>query len=199
MLIKVEKEACVKKGLTLGGFFYLLFCNYSENFEEDIKILVQGGYITSAGCSGKYRVTNNGVSLLNDIMLNSDTDKNEDKVLEEIAIKLKEVFPQGRKRDTQLYWTEGVALIIKRLKLFKRKYNVDLDVDSVVSAAQNYVTGFNGDYKFMKTLKYFIFKEKKGEAGEIESESELLNYMENAGQTDVTDTQTTIDWDVELR
>lgn len=199
MLIKVEKEVCAKKGLTLGGFFYLLFCNYSEKFEEDIKTLVQGGYITSAGCVSKYRVTNNGVSLLNDIMLNSDTDKNEDKALEEIAIKLKEVFPQGKKRDTQLYWTEGIALIVKRLKLFKRKYNIDLDINSVINAAQNYVKSFNGDYRFMKVLKYFIFKEKKGDAGEVESESELLTYMENAGQVDVNDTQTSIDWDVELR
>ena len=31
-------------------------------------------------------------------------------------------------------------------------------------------------------LKYFILKEKIGAAGEVEGESELMNYIENYGQ-----------------
>ena len=39
-------------------------------------------------------------------------------------------------------------------------------------------------YTYMKLLKYFIFKEKVGAAGEVEGESELINYIENADQED---------------
>ena len=34
----------------------------------------------------------------------------------------------------------------------------------------------------MRLLKYFIFKEKVGASGEIEGDSELVSYIENAGQ-----------------
>ena len=34
----------------------------------------------------------------------------------------------------------------------------------------------------MRLLKYFIFKEKVGVGGEVEGDSELINYIENAGQ-----------------
>ena len=34
----------------------------------------------------------------------------------------------------------------------------------------------------MKVLKYFIFKEKLGANREVEGESELINYIENADQ-----------------
>ena len=36
----------------------------------------------------------------------------------------------------------------------------------------------------MKLLKYFIFKEKVGVGRDVEGESELINYIENADQTD---------------
>ena len=51
-----------------------------------------------------------------------------------------------------------------------------------VNAAIKYVRGFNGNYQYMKTLKYFIFKEKIGANREVEGESDLINYMENDGQ-----------------
>ena len=34
----------------------------------------------------------------------------------------------------------------------------------------------------MRLLKYFIFKEKVGANGEVEGDSELISYIENAGQ-----------------
>ena len=42
----------------------------------------------------------------------------------------------------------------------------------------------------MKLLKYFILKEKVGVDGEVEGESELINYIENADQEDIMKT----DW-----
>ena len=54
--------------------------------------------------------------------------------------------------------------------------------DQILQAAKKYVESFNGNYQYMKLLKYFIFKEKIGVNGEVEGDSELLNYIENAGQ-----------------
>ena len=66
--------------------------------------------------------------------------------------------------------------------LLQNAYN--LADEQIVQAAEKYVQGFNGDYQYMKLLKYFILKEKVGAGGDVEGESDLINYIENAGQED---------------
>ena len=92
-----------------------------------------------------------------------------------LATELKNIFPKGRKEGTNFYWADGVALIVKRLKIFIKKYGDIYTEEQIIKAAKKYVESFNGDYRYMKLLKYFIFKE------EIESStSDLLTYIENA-------------------
>ena len=47
----------------------------------------------------------------------------------------------------------------------------------------------------MKLLKYFIFKEKLGVSGEIEGDSELITYIENADHED----ELGEDWNTSLK
>lgn len=99
----------------------------------------------------------------------------------ELAQKLKEVFPPGKKDGTSRYWAEGVTLIERRLKVFEKKYGVFPEED-ILDAAKRYVEGFNGNYKYMRTLRYFIFREEIGAAHDLESKSDLLTYLENKGE-----------------
>ena len=65
------------------------------------------------------------------------------------------------------------CLIVKDLNNYQ-KYEIYTE-EQIIKAAKKYVESFNGDYRYMKLLKYFIFKE------EIESStSDLLTYIENA-------------------
>ena len=73
-------------------------------------------------------------------------------------------------------------MIVRRLKLFFKKYGNEFTDEQIVQAAEKYVQGFNGNYQYMRLLKYFIFKEKVGANGEVEGDSELISYIENAGQ-----------------
>ena len=41
-----------------------------------------------------------------------------------------------------------------------------------------------GNYRYMRLLKYFIFKESLNANNEVEGGSELLTYIENEGQED---------------
>ena len=91
------------------------------------------------------------------------------------------------------YWTDGISLIIKRLKIFFKKYGIYSN-EIIIDATKRYVDSFNGDYRFMKLLKYFIFKEKKGEGGDVESSSDLLNFIENNEGEELSN-----DWSTELR
>ena len=112
-----------------------------------------------------------------------------------LATKLKEIFPKGKKDGTNYYWADGVALIVRRLKLFFKKYGDGYTSEQIVQAAEKYVQGFNGNYQYMKLLKYFIFKEKVGANGEVEGESDLISYIENAGQEETLRN----DWTTTLR
>lgn len=190
MTICFSKEECEKNSISISEFLLLLIIENNVNLKEAEQELINKGYITakldlSYNKIG-WRVTNAGADIVNTIIVNSSTAKEPEDKLEHLAKSLKEIFPKGKKDGTNLYWTEGIALIIKRLKLFFKKYGVTYTDDEIISAAKNYVSSFNGSYQYMKTLKYFIFKDKVGVSKEIEGESDLINYIENAGQEEDT-------------
>ena len=101
-----------------------------------------------------------------------------------LAKQLKLLFPKGKKEGTAQYWAEGEALIAKRLNKFYDKYG-KFDDNTILNAATKYIESFNGNYKFMRTLKYFIYAEKINAAGEQESTSDLLTYIENAEENNI--------------
>ena len=74
-------------------------------------------------------------------------------------------------------------MIHRRLLQFTGKFGSFSDKD-IAEATRKYVESFNGDYRYMKLLKYFIFKNaiKPGEDGnnEIQFTSELYNYLTNS-------------------
>lgn len=111
-----------------------------------------------------------------------------------LAKELRNTFPEGKKPGTSYQWKGSTLLIMKRLNMFFHKYGEDYSDDSIINAAKNYVEGFNGDYRFMRILKYFIYKEGFNANGEVESTSDLLEYIENEGQEDLSS-----DWASELK
>ena len=85
-----------------------------------------------------------------------------------------------------------MLLLIRRLddrclKSFYKRYGRKYTEDEIANATQEYVDSFNGNYTFMRVLKYFIIKDvrKQGEeVNYVEQVSELASYLENAGQED---------------
>lgn len=186
MRICIDSEALKKNESNLKEVIVLLSTLNGYPIDEDYKSLLAKGLIATDYVDGKisgYRVTNKGSQFLDDIVADSDITSDE-KSLETLASKLKEIFPKGKKDGTNLYWADGNALIVRRLKLFFKKYGEVFEHDQIITAAQKYIEGFNGNYKYMQILKYFIFKEKRGIGGDIEGESQLINYIENSGQED---------------
>ena len=116
------------------------------------------------------------------MIIDSDKQQEPKDRLNLLAIRLKEIFPKGKKDGTNYYWADGVALIVRRLQLFFKKYGNTYTDEQIIQATEKYVQGFNGNYQYMRLLKYFILKEKVGAAGEVEGDSELISYIENAGQ-----------------
>jgi hypothetical protein len=188
MRIIIDPVELEKQDLTIQEFLYLLILYYGD---PDINKLYRQGYYSET-LLGK-ALSTYGKETVENILLASDSDVPTEPELLDLATKLKAMYPEGKKEGTNFYWTDGIALIIRRLRTFFKKYGKYEDED-ILNATQKYINSFNGDYRFMKLLRYFIFKEVKGEGGDVEATSDLLNLLENKNQQEVNN-----DWSTDVR
>ena len=182
----LNKKAAQQNGITIDEALLMLVIHNKANLEGAERALIQKGLITAERNDlfqqVGWRLTNKGTEVLDSVIMDSDKEQEPQDRLIQLATKLKEIFPKGKKDGTNYYWADGVALIVRRLKLFFKKYGNKFTDEQIIQAAEKYVQGFNGNYQYMRLLKYFIFKEKVGANGEVEGDSELISYIENAGQ-----------------
>lgn len=182
----LNKKAAQQNGITIDEALLMLVIHNKADLERAEKALIQKGLITAERNElfqqTGWRLTNKGTEVLDSVIIDSDKEQEPQDRLIQLATKLKEIFPKGKKDGTNYYWTEGVVLIVRRLKLFFKKYGNKFTDEQIIQAAEKYVQGFNGNYQYMRLLKYFIFKEKVGANNEVEGDSELISYIENAGQ-----------------
>lgn len=185
MKIVISLEGCKRNGLDIQDTLLLLryFVPFNEASSQDK--LIRFGLITAERDSNHqpigWRATTKGKEILESIFIDSDKEDKSEEELLEIAEGLKSIFPEGRKEGTSNYWSESKLLIIKRLKSFFKRYGSNYTKEQILDAARKYVEGFNGRYQYMRTLKYFIFRDRNN-LGESEASSDLLTYIENAGQ-----------------
>ncbi|MEE1303836.1 MAG: hypothetical protein U0K68_01595 [Agathobacter sp.] len=133
------------------------------------------------------------------VLLLSDKEVPKEDRLDALAVALMEVFPKGKKEGTSVYWKGNKKdTKLKLQKFFKLYGNIYTD-EQIITAAKQYVASFNGNYAYMRALKYFIWKdERKIDSdgnGYIEEVSDLATYIENAGQEETTSQ----DWDLTLK
>jgi hypothetical protein len=199
MTICLSKEGCQKNNISLAEALLMLAIHNNADLDAAQKELIKKGYITANRDDlfqqVGWRLTNKGTEVIDSVIVDSDKKQEPNDRLVQLATRLKGIFPKGKKDGTNYYWADGVALIVRRLKLFFKKYGNTYTDEQIIQATSKYVEGFNGNYTYMRLLKYFIFKEKVGAAGEVEGDSELISYIENFGQEDTLSR----DWNTELR
>lgn len=218
MTLSISNKGCRDNQVSIAEAIALFIIYHRLDIEKATKELINKGYITPY-FDGKANIkewvlTPEGSNKLEAVIVDSDKKQESSIRLNNLASKLKEIFPKGKKSGTNYYWTDGTALIIRRLKTFFKKYaNTfpwlfeleyqtlttqefdDFIDDTIIKATQNYVASFNGVYTYMKLLKYFIFKEKVGAGGDIEGESDLITFMENSSQ----ECEINRDWTTQLK
>ena len=147
----------------------------------------------------EYLITQRWDDILSNIILKSDKIKQPDTRIEDLTQKLMNIFPKAKKVGTCHYFRGNSKDISLRLRKFFKLYGSKYSDEQILNAATQYVKSFNGDYTYMRILKYFIWKDEKklNQNGElyIEETSDLASYIENEGQEDSIEN----DWTSTLR
>lgn len=188
MNYKINESALKNTDLKLKEVLVLLLYHLEPGGPFNIiQALVNKGYLIGSGPA--YKLSNKAIDSVNHIIAESETSvkkANSDERFLKLAERLKEIYPKG-KNSGGYYWAEGVSVISTRLKQFVAKYGDHPDED-IINATERYVQE-NSNNRFMKTLRYFIFRSRTF-AGDKEPESMLLTYIENIDEGK----QTNLDW-----
>lgn len=190
MKIVIDIDKCRELGMTLDVAFYLLAL-YSkhpiklETFEQMISHGFMEYKLLRHGFPTLCEITPEGIESAESLLLNSEyTERREDSEgnirdrFDILADKLRELFPKGRKEGTNLQWRDSTAIISKRLKTIVKKYGISFTDEEAIDATKRYIESFNGDYRYMQVLMYFIFKNEIVN-GTKEERSQFMSYLQN--------------------
>ena len=188
MKITIDEGVCEKNGIEVGELLMVLIIKLGDNVSElCTQMLNKEIIVTDNNISGNYLVTQRWNDVAETVLLDSDKDRQSVDRLENLVIQLQAIFPEGKKEGTSQYWRGNKREILLRLKKFFKLYDNTYTDEQILNATKNYVTNFNGNYNYMRVLKYFIWKDEKklhedGKMGIVEV-SDLANYIENADST----------------
>lgn len=186
MKLTIDQTVLDKNGLTLEEFLVLYLGAKDVDIESVSQSLIAKGLADKDLFSnGKIVVSDKVKDLVSTISI--DSDKNvidKDSEFTELATELREIYPAGRKDGTTYMWRGTTAEVAKKLKTLVVKYGFTINKEDVIKATKEYVSSFNGNYRYMQLLKYFILKSVKDADGNVDVRSELMSIIENSGQLD---------------
>lgn len=194
MKIVFDTDACKKQGKDVDTLLYLISllsgCKITvDTFEKARKsgmLSFEERYSPDNPFPDYVSLSETGEFVAESIMADSNNKDSEDRCTR-LAERLREIYPAGKKPGYAYTWRDSVSCIADRLKKFFLKYG-DFPDDEIIRVTKEYVSSFNGDYRYMQLLKYFIWKNKvTGEevvrgriVGEVERQSQLAAYLEDS-------------------
>lgn len=119
------------------------------------------------------------IDALNTVGAASDED-----LYTQVAKGLREIWPTGEK-DGKYAWRDSVPNLVKRLQFVwkDRNFADKYSVEDCLRAGRRYVAQFENNAKYMRTLKYFVFRQEKliDKRGKITYtyKSDLADYLES--------------------
>lgn len=197
MKIEVSDEICKKYNLSIEEALVLIGLKYSS--QEVFQKLNKERFLLNLGSSifeeeTKYKLSRKANEALSCILAESiDVVAKRTTNIEELADKLRDIYPNGKIFNTNYYYRCNRQDIINKLKTFFKMYGTKYTDEQIINATQKYVNSFNGNYTYLKLLKYFIWKDERLKGESVQSL--LADFIENESSEDTTNT----DWTVELK
>ena len=186
MKLTIDQTILDKNSLTLEEFLVLYLNAKDVDIGKVSQSLVAKGLADKDLFSeGKLIVSDKVKDLISTVII--DSDKNvidKDEEFTSLASELREIYPAGRKEGTSYMWRGTTAEIAKKLKTLVVKYGYSFSREDAIKATKEYVSSFNGNYRYMQLLKYFILKSVKDADDNVDIKSELMSLIENSGQLD---------------
>lgn len=184
MKITIDQVILDKYGISIDEFLVLYLGTKEVNIKQCAESLVAKGLADKSIFSeGDIIVSDKVKDLITTIII--DSDKNiidKDEEFTKLANELRELYPSGRKDGTTYMWRGTTAEIAKKLKTLTVKYGYSFTPEQAIAATKNYINSFNGNYRTMRLLKYFILKSEKDADDNVNVTSEFMALIENEGQ-----------------
>lgn len=187
MKIIIDEKACLKHKLTLEEFLLALCCRQVKDPQEVVDNLHSREILIDKDDSTI--VTQHWSEVIDEILCDSSGNcERTEEQLQQLAIAVKDCFPQQKMRDrfgreTPYYYRCNKSEVAKALKRFFTQYGNEYSDEEIIDATKRYVASFKGNYTGMRLAKYFIMKNpvKQGEDGNgyVEQVSDLLTFLEN--------------------
>lgn len=194
MRISIDESICKKYNMTLPEVLGMLLVKTGES-QTVFQQMLEKQMIVTDGIFKQLMVTQRWDDVMSNILLDSDSDKQSDDRLDILATALMEIFPKQKKVGTSHYFRGNRKDVILRLKKFFKLYGDRFSDEQILDAAKRYVESFNGNYQYMRVLKYFLWKDEKkvNTEGEIyiDESSDLATLIENVDSEDYRQDWTT--------
>lgn len=178
MELNINEDVLKDSQLELSDFLVLLTIKDNYDIVRIMKKLNQDSLILFNQAKNAFFISDKGLKLINKVTTTEQKENQNCNDLRALATTLKSLFPKGIKPGTNTPWTEAVPLIMKRLEKFFEKFG-EQPYDKVIEATKKYIDSFNGDYRMMRVLSYFIMKNITNSDGEKEIKTDLLTAIEN--------------------
>lgn len=195
----IDTEILEREGIGLDEALYLLSVYKKKpiNFNTVQKAKVENKVLKFENPRDPVKITPKGQSLVESILAKSKIHVSSDNLerYRTLADKMRDVYPKGLKPGTNYQWRDSTAIIADRIMKLVAKYNIEFTDEEAVEATKRYINSFNGNYRYMQILKYFISKQKPVEGAPAEQNSQFLSFLENKEGSDVVINQ---DWTANL-
>mgnify|MGYP005915162485 CR=1 FL=1 len=183
MTITINEAVCRDYGLTLAEVLAILLVKTGTTIPELYMSLEEKKALIKDGIFPKYLITQGYDERVSSILLDSDKSRQPPERIDNLATKMMELFPAAKKTGTSQYYRGNRKDITLRLKKFFKLYGNKFTDKQILEATEKYVKSFNGDYRYMRVLKYFIWKDERrvdsDGVGYIDEVSDLATYIEN--------------------
>ena len=191
MNVTINSSVLQKYNLSIKEFLVLYLCFLETDIEKTINSLVEKRIADKNLYNNiDLILSDNTKELIATILVESDKAVvNNQEKFNQLAEKMRELYPAGKKPGTTYYWKDSVPIIARKLETLVSKFNVNFTEEEVLNATKRYIDSFNGDYRYMQLLKYFILKTDKT-TGEVRSE--LLAFLANEDDEDSADWTTNL-------
>ena len=197
MKIEVNDIICKKYNISIEEVLVLIGLKFSS--QEIFQKLNKERYLLDLGSSifneeVKYRLSRKANEIISYILAEStEAVAKRTTNIEELADKLRDIYPNGKIVNSNYYYRCNRQDIINKLKTFFKMYGTKYTDEQIINATQKYINSFNGNYTYLKLLKYFIWKDERLKGESVQSL--LADFIENESSEDTTSS----DWTVELK